>query len=50
MGILFWILVILWFITTVFGLAGIYAVYATNGLLLVLFILLGWKVFGPPLQ
>ncbi len=46
-GILYWILVILWAINAFFGWGG---VVASNGLLLVLFGLLGWKNFGPPLQ
>jgi hypothetical protein len=51
-GLLFWILMILWLILglwavwpiTNFGLAG------GNLLLFILLGLLGWKVFGPPLQ
>ena len=50
MGILFWVLMILWAITAFFGSAWPYGLYATNGLLIVLLGLLGWKVFGPPLQ
>ncbi len=47
MGVLFWLLVILWAISAFTGWGGI---VASNGLLLVLFALLGWKVFGAPLQ
>ena len=54
-GILFWVLMILWFL---FGLywnrgdlrGGNYGVVGGNLVLFVLLGLLGWKVFGPPLQ
>ena len=55
-GLLFWILVILW---VIFGFVApwvvpagntIYIGYGSNLLLLVLFILLGWQVFGPPVK
>lgn len=48
MGILFWVLMILWAIGSFMGWGG-YPV-AGVGLLIVLFGLLGWKTFGPPLQ
>jgi hypothetical protein len=54
MGLMFWILMLIWF---VFGLlvhfaviGGIYASGGSTVLLFVLFLLLGWKTFGPPLQ
>jgi hypothetical protein len=51
MGILFWVLMILWAIGSFLGWGGNqYGIYANTGLLLVLFGLLGWKTFGPPLQ
>ncbi len=50
MGILFWVLMILWLISFAFGGSWPYAVYTTTGLLFVLLGLLGWKTFGPPLQ
>ena len=53
-GLAFWILMLIWF---VFGLlvhfsviAGTYGVVGSSLLLFVLFLLLGWKVFGPPLH
>jgi hypothetical protein len=54
-GILFWVLMILWF---VFGLywegpsirEGRYGVLGGNVLLFVLLGLLGWRLFGPVLQ
>lgn len=51
-GLLFWILMILWFLSVVFGVdvLGKNALYVSNGLLLVLFTLLGWQVFGAPIK
>lgn len=47
--ILYWLLVILWFISYLTGFA-VQGFHVSNGLLLILFILLGWQNFGPPLQ
>lgn len=50
MGILFWILMILWFI---FGIGVLNVAWAPIGGTIILFILLGllgWKVFGPVLR
>ncbi len=47
MGFLFWLLMILWLIAAVFGSAY---PYVGLGLMFVLFALLGFKVFGKPLQ
>ncbi len=49
MGILFWILLILCIIAYFTGFA-IGGVAAHTIVLLILLFLLGWKVFGPPLQ
>jgi hypothetical protein len=51
-GLLFWILMILWFLSVVFGVEvlGKNALYVSAGLLLVLFGLLGWQVFGAPIK
>jgi hypothetical protein len=55
-GLLFWILMLFWLLVGVWGLwpgAGGVVPYGLMGWGLVLFILvglLGWKVFGPPLQ
>jgi hypothetical protein len=54
-GILFWVLMILWFL---FGCywnadefkAGKYGLFGGNLLLFVLLGLLGWRTFGPVLQ
>jgi hypothetical protein len=54
LGLCFWILMTIW---AVFGLlvhfavvAGVYAFSGNAVLLFVLFALLGWGVFGPPLH
>lgn len=51
-GLLFWILMILWALSVLFGvhLFPAYATYVNAGLLFVLFALLGWQVFGPPIK
>lgn len=54
LGLCFWILMLIWF---VFGLlihfsyvAGPYVGFGNSLLLFVLFLLLGWAVFGAPLR
>lgn len=50
LGLMYWILMLLWLI---FGLWVSWPNYRASGLNLMLFILLvllGWKVFGPPIQ
>jgi hypothetical protein len=54
LGLAFWVIMLVW---AVFGLlthfgvvAGAYAVGANVLLLFVLFALLGWQTFGPPLH
>lgn len=51
-GLLFWILMILWALSVIFGdrLFPGYGIYASTALLLILFALLGWQVFGPPIK
>lgn len=51
-GLLFWILMILWALSVFFGatLFGANAIFVSTGLLFVLFALLGWQVFGPPIH
>lgn len=49
----FWILMLFWLVTS--GLASYrpekpWFGYAGSALLFVLFLLLGWKVFGPPIH
>jgi hypothetical protein len=54
LGLAFWVLMLIWL---VFGLlvhfhvvVGAYGVIGGTLLLFVLFLLLGWQVFGPPLH
>jgi hypothetical protein len=54
LGLAYWILMLIWF---VFGLlvhfafvAGTYGFVGGTVLLFVLFVLLGWQVFGAPLR
>jgi hypothetical protein len=54
LGLVFWILMLVWFVfglLTHFGVvAGVYAFGANAVLLFILFLLLGWQVFGPPVH
>jgi hypothetical protein len=54
LGLIYWILMLIWF---VFGLlvhftvvAGPYTVVGNSLLLFVLFLILGWQVFGAPVR
>jgi hypothetical protein len=54
LGLCFWIIMLIWF---VFGLAihfafvaGTYGAIGGTLLLFILFLILGWQVFGPPLR
>jgi low affinity Fe/Cu permease len=54
LGLCFWILMLVWL---VFGLlvhfavvAGAYTALGNTVLLFILFLLLGWQVFGPPIH
>ena len=54
LGLCYWILMLIWL---VFGLlshfgmiSGPYAISGNAILLFILFLLLGWQVFGPPLH
>jgi hypothetical protein len=54
LGLCFWIIMLVWF---VFGLAvhfavvaGTYTVLGNSLLLFVLFLILGWQVFGAPIR
>lgn len=51
-GLLFWIIMILWVLSVFFGvrLFAENAFYVSTGLLIVLFGLLGWDVYGPALK
>lgn len=53
LGLAFWILMLIWFVFGVawhFGLVGAYGPWGGTTLLFVLLLLVGWKVFGPPLH
>jgi len=54
LGLCYWILMLIWLVfglLTHFGVVGgTYAVSGNAVLLFVLFLLLGWQVFGPPLH
>lgn len=49
MGILYWVLLILCIIASFTGYA-VAGIHASTVVVLILLFLLGWKVFGPPLQ
>jgi hypothetical protein len=52
-GLIFWVLMLIWFVFSlaVFGgLIGRYGVEGGNLLLFILFLLLGWQVYGPPVR
>jgi len=54
LGLCYWILMLIWFVfgllTTVGIIVGHYGIVGGTVLLFVLFLLLGWQVFGPPLR
>lgn len=54
LGLIFWVLMLIWFVFSlaVFGgyVGGTYAVGGGAFLHFVLFLVLGWKVFGAPVQ
>jgi hypothetical protein len=54
LGLAFWILMLIWLVFGIlshFGMiAGAYVVSGNAALLFILFGLLGWSVFGPPLH
>lgn len=54
LGLIFWILMLIWLVfglLTHFGVVvGPYAIGANAVLLFILFLLLGWQVFGPPVH
>ena len=53
LGLCYWILMLIWLVFGVlvhFGMVGTYGVVGNSVLLFILFLLLGWQVFGPPLH
>lgn len=53
-GLAFWILMLLWLVTSLAFHFGLFvwpgAALVNAGTLFILFALLGWQVFGPPLK
>jgi hypothetical protein len=52
-GLAFWILMLLWLVFSLawnFGYVGSHGPLGSNVLLFILFLLLGWKVFGAPIH
>jgi hypothetical protein len=54
MGLMFWVLMLLWFVLSLVsafggGVIGQYGPAVNSVLLFILFVLLGWKVFGQPI-
>ena len=53
-GLIFWIIMLVWFVFSlaVFGgfLGGTYAIGGGALLHFILFLLLGWAVYGPPIR
>lgn len=52
-GLMYWIIVLLWVLTVLaplFGFSGPTVTHASEAVLLILFILLGWQVYGPPIH
>ena len=53
LGLCYWILMLIWLVFGLlvhFGIAAAYGVVGNTILLFILFLLLGWQVFGPPLH
>jgi hypothetical protein len=53
LGLCYWILMLIWLVFNLswhFGYAGTYGPAGSALLLFVLFLLLGWQVFGAPLH
>lgn len=55
-GLIFWIIMLVWLVFSLlssFGVAGAYqphVTFASTFLFFVLFLLLGWQVYGPPIH
>lgn len=52
-GLVYWILMLLWLLSELaprFGLGGAVVASISTALIFILFLLLGWKVFGPPVH
>jgi hypothetical protein len=52
-GLIFWVLMLIWFVFQLAVFGGYVGPYAAKGSALldfVLFLLLGWQVYGPPVR
>jgi hypothetical protein len=52
-GLIYWVIILIWIIiglAPALGYSGPYVGHASNIVLLILFILLGWQVYGPPIR
>lgn len=52
-GLMYWIIVVIWVILAVgarFGFGGPWLGSVNEAVLLILFVLIGWNVFGPPVH
>jgi len=53
LGLAFWIIMLIWFLFGIYwhySSSGGWYPAASNGVLFVLFLILGWKVFGAPIH
>ncbi len=51
LGLAFWIIMLIWFVFGIYNNSSALGPWLGNhGLIFILFLLLGWKVFGPPLH
>ena len=52
-GLIFWVIMLVWLVLGLaahFGFAGAYGALGGIVLLFILFVLVGWQVFGPPIR
>ncbi len=52
-GLIFWVLMLIWFVFQLASFGGYVGHYAAQGgalLDFILFLLLGWQVYGPPVR
>jgi hypothetical protein len=52
-GLIFWVIMLVWvvfFVAVSFGYGGTYGPRASGAVELILFVLLGWQVYGPPIR
>jgi len=50
LGLMFWILMLLWLVLGLWHAWPNWPVVGSNLLLFLLFLVLGWKTFGPPIH